>query len=161
MMDTEQQPAQDSPGVTFIPPIPYLLCLITGGAVEYFIPSDFPLPRSARLALGLTLGAAGFWFMAWGRGMFHKQRTSEKTFKPATALVVVGAYQYSRNPMYVGMTGLLLGIGLAAGSLWLLLAGLPFCVFIMRYVVPREEAYMHRRWGEAYLDYCRRVRRWL
>ena len=161
MENTEKQPAQDSPGVKFIPPIPYLLCLITGGAIEYFMPSDFTLPRSARLALGLTLGAAAFWFMAWGRGMFHKQGTSEKTFEPATALVVEGAYRYSRNPMYVGMTGFLLGIGLAAGSFWLLLACLPFCLYILLYVVPCEEEYMHRRWGEAYLDYCRQVRRWL
>ncbi|OGR37632.1 MAG: hypothetical protein A2051_03095 [Desulfovibrionales bacterium GWA2_65_9] len=93
--------------------------------------------------------------------MFHKQGTSEKTFEPATALVVEGAYRYSRNPMYVGMTGLFLGIGLAVGSSWLLLACLPFCLYILLYVVPREEAYMHRRWGEAYLDYCCQVRRWL
>lgn len=63
--------------------------------------------------------------------------------------------------MYVGGSVFFLGIGLAVGSLWLLAAYLPLGLYLSFYVIPREEAYMERIFGDEYRDYRRRIRRWL
>ncbi|MFI5210728.1 MAG: methyltransferase family protein, partial [Gemmatimonadales bacterium] len=69
--------------------------------------------------------------------------------------------RFSRNPMYVGMTLLYLGIALWANSLWPLLL-LPAVLVVMRRgVIAREEAYLERRFGDEYRSYRARVRRWL
>ena len=78
---------------------------------------------------------------------------------PPTGLST-GIHGWSRNPTYVGMFLLYAGIGLAAQPVGLILA-LPL-VIVLRYgVVAREEAYLERRFGDAYRDYKARVRRWL
>ena len=81
--------------------------------------------------------------------------------QPVRALVTTGIHAWSRNPIYVGMFLLYAGIGIAVRSPWVLILALPL-VIILRYgVVAREEAYLERRFGDAYRDYKARVRRWL
>jgi protein-S-isoprenylcysteine O-methyltransferase Ste14 len=63
--------------------------------------------------------------------------------------------------MYVGGSAFFLGIGLLVGSLWMLAAYLPLGLYLWLYLIPREEAYMERVFGDEYRTYCRRVRRWL
>jgi len=63
--------------------------------------------------------------------------------------------------MYLGGSLFFLGIALVAGSYWLVVAYIPLFVYFKTYVIPREEAYMSRTYGEAYRTYCRLVGRWL
>jgi protein-S-isoprenylcysteine O-methyltransferase Ste14 len=63
--------------------------------------------------------------------------------------------------MYVGFVAILLGLGWACGSLAMLLSAVPMFLYLDWYVIPREEKYLLRRFGEDYQTYCRRVRRWL
>lgn len=160
-MKQQQTNETDSPGVWFIPPIVFYGCLILGGVAELALGSDFQVHWAVHLSAGLIVGCTGFWFMMWGHGLFRKLGTSEKTIRPSSVLVMEGAYRHSRNPMYVGMTGFLLGLGLAVGSVWMVAVGLALPLYLAVYVVPREEAYMARRWGNEYLAYRARVRRWL
>jgi protein-S-isoprenylcysteine O-methyltransferase Ste14 len=78
-----------------------------------------------------------------------------------TNLVTSGAHGLSRNPMYVGGSLFYLGIGLAVGSVWMLVSYAPLGLYLALYVVPREEAYMERKFGREYLAYRAAVRRWL
>ncbi len=152
----------DSPQVKLMPPTVFYVCLALGGFLEWLFPSTLPwLSMPVGLALGIGLGAAGFGFMMLAHEKFKKVGTHVPTNLPATELVVRGAYQVSRNPMYVGGSAFFLGLGLTAGSLWMLAAYIPMAVYLVLYVVPREEAYMERTYGEAYTTYCRNVRRWL
>jgi protein-S-isoprenylcysteine O-methyltransferase Ste14 len=152
----------DSPGVNIMPPTVFYACLILGGLLEFLFPSDIPmLARSAWIALGLGLGGAGFAFMVIAHEKFKKTGTNIPTNLPATTFVVQGAYRFSRNPMYVGGSAFFLGIGLIVGSLWMLVAYLPLGLYLWLYVIPREEAYMKRVYGDEYRAYCRNVRRWL
>lgn len=68
---------------------------------------------------------------------------------------------WTRNPIYLGMFLVFIGIGVAAQSLWILTLTLPLAIIIRYGVVAREEAYLERRFGGAYRDYKTRVRRWL
>ena len=152
----------DSPGVNIMPPIVFYGCLILGGVAEYFIPSHIPLlPKVARIILGIALGAVGFTFMMIAHETFKHRGTNVPTNLPATAFVIQGAYGKSRNPMYVGGSAFFLGIGLTIGSLWMLTAYIPLGLYLALFVIPREEAYMQRTFGDEYRKYCLKVRRWL
>ncbi len=152
---------EDSPKVVVMPPLIYFLCLLAALGLELFASVRVPLPSALRLFLGLLLAGGGFWFMMQGHYRFKAQGVSKRTDKPAALLVSGGAFRLSRNPMYVGMVTFLFGVGLATGSLWIMLAALVFFVYLVVYVVPREERYLIRAFGEEYASYCRSVRRWL
>jgi protein-S-isoprenylcysteine O-methyltransferase Ste14 len=76
-------------------------------------------------------------------------------------LVTTGIHSWSRNPIYLGLFLVYGGIGVAAGSLWALIVAVPLAITIRYGVVAREEAYLERRFGDAYRDYKAHVRRWL
>ncbi len=144
-----------------MPPLFFNFCLGIGIVLELTVSWQLPLPFLPFLLGGLTLALIGFWFMMWGHTRFQKLGVNVKTNMPAQSLVLQGAYQHSRNPMYVGFLAILTGIGLAARSGWLLLAVLPLAAYLRFYVISREEAYLRRRFGEEYTRYCKKVRRWL
>lgn len=90
-----------------------------------------------------------------------RAKTTFDTRKPTTAVVTDGAFRYSRNPMYLSMTLLYVGIAFLVNSLWILLVVLPLIVVIQSGVVEREERYLERKFGEEYLRYKANVRRWI
>ena len=99
--------------------------------------------------------------MMWGHGQFKALGVNVKTVLPASHLVADGAYRFSRNPMYVGFIAMLAGLGIAVASVWLCAMCLPFFAYFSLYVIPREEAYLARRFGAEYAAYRAKVRRWL
>jgi protein-S-isoprenylcysteine O-methyltransferase Ste14 len=106
------------------------------------------------ILIGVAIAAAGV-------RNFTGAATPVPSNQPVRALVTTGIHGRSRNPIYVGMFLLYAGIGIAARSPWVVILAVPL-VAILRYgVVAREEAYLERRFGAAYLDYKARVRRWL
>ena len=99
--------------------------------------------------------------MAAGARSFSRAGTPVPSNQPVRALVTTGVHGWSRNPIYVGMLLLYAGIGIAARSPWVLILALPL-ILILRYgVIAREEAYLERRFGDAYRAYKAHVRRWL
>jgi protein-S-isoprenylcysteine O-methyltransferase Ste14 len=153
---------QDSPSVNLMPPAVFSACLILGGILEFLFPTKLPLLSSyMRVTVGLAVAGAGFAFMMAAHELFKRIGTHVPTNLPASTLVVRGAYRFSRNPMYVGGSAFFLGIGLMVGSWWMLAAYLPLGLYLALYVIPREEAYMTRVFGDQYRAYCRNVRRWI
>ena len=104
--------------------------------------------------IGLALAASGI-------RNFARSATPVPTNEPTRALVTTGIHGWSRNPIYLGLFLLYAGIGIAAQSPWALMLTLPLAITIRYGVVAREEAYLERRFGDAYRDYKARVRRWL
>jgi len=155
-------PFPDSPGVRIMPPLVFLLNLLAGVILHWAAPWPVPgLSLTLGLAAGLLLAGAGIAFMMWGHTLFTRLGVNVKTIRPASMLVATGAYAWSRNPMYVGFLAILAGLGLAAGSVWMVLTVLPMAFYLGLYVIPREEAYLARRFGVEYETYRRAVRRWL
>lgn len=148
-----------------MPPRVFLVCLLGGAVVEWFFPTGPAIASSAPWwvppAVGIVIAGAGFAFMGWGHGRFVSVGTAVKTCRPASELVTGGAYRFSRNPMYVGFIAVLLGFGVAVGSLAMTLSAAAMFFYLDRYMVPREERYLRSRFGEAYDAYRRDVRRWL
>ena len=114
------------------------------------------------LSLATLLIAAGIFLAAWGRSTFAAAGTE---IIPASAtnkkLVTSGPFRFTRNPMYLGVSTLTLGIAFYAGTLPFF--AVPILLFLLCNVVfiPFEEAKMRRQFNDQYTEYRRRVRRWI
>lgn len=154
----------DIAGVVAKPPYIYGGVLLAGGIVSRFVPvlawpTDWPTD-AARIA-GFLLLVVGVLLMAAGVLTFKRHGTPVPTDQPTTTLVTTGVYGVSRNPLYLALTAIYLGIGLLLPSLLVLALVVPVLVLMHYGVVLREEAYLDRRFGDAYRAYKARVRRWL
>jgi protein-S-isoprenylcysteine O-methyltransferase Ste14 len=92
---------------------------------------------------------------------FKRSDTSPKPHKPTTAIVASGPYAVTRNPIYLAFTMIQVGIALWAGSGWMLAFLVPVLVLTHYGVIVREERYLERKFGDEYLNYRGRVRRWM
>ncbi len=108
---------------------------------------------------GGEASAAGIVLM--GTRRFQAAGTNIPPSLPTTALVIDGIYRRTRNPLYLGMTLVYLGLGVAAGSIWAIVLVVPLLWVINTGVVAREERYLERKFGDAYRAYKARVRRWV
>ena len=121
------------------------------------------VPDAARLSLSALILAAGFLIGAAGLKAFRQART---TIDPvhldaASTLVTTGIFRHSRNPMYVGFALLLSAWAIYLAAPWTLIGTVMFVVFTWRFQILPEERVMQTKFGEAYADYRRQVRRWL
>jgi len=149
----------DHPGVDLPPPIYSLVAVGLGYQLDKLHPWPLTVPHSEQIA-GL-LFAAGLSLMSWAALGFYHNQTTILPHKANSALIEDGAFRYSRNPVYLSFLVLLTAVAFAAANGWLL-ALVPANWLCLRWrVIKREEAYLLRRHGEVYSDYCRRVRRWL
>jgi protein-S-isoprenylcysteine O-methyltransferase Ste14 len=164
MDQTREQPNDTrTAGVVARPPVVYLAALLLGLAADRLLPWPFAIPGTDMIhrttAGGLIL--VGLGVAAAGIRNFLRAATPVPTYKPTRALVTTGIHDWTRNPIYLGMFLVYAGIGIAARSPWALILVLPLAITIRYGVVAREEAYLERRFGDAYRDYKTRVRRWL
>ena len=150
-------------GVIARPPLLYVGALLLGLAADHLLPLPFDVPKAGLVhstIAGLVV-VVGLALMAAGIRDFSRGGTPVPTNQPTRTLVTTGTLRWSRNPIYVGMFFIYLGIGLAARSPWIVILTLPLAITVRYGVVAREEAYLERRFGNAYRDYKSRVRRWL
>lgn len=151
---------RDNPGVIAPPPLIYAGALAAGLLVNRLYPIRF-LPHGLRQAVGIPLIAGSLLVGISGLREMRRAETNVDPYKPTTAIVTEGPYQYTRNPLYVGMTLIYSGVSALANALWPMLL-LPGILAIMRKgVIEREEAYLERKFGEEYRQYKARVRRWI
>ena len=91
----------------------------------------------------------------------RRARTSLDFRRPTIALVTTGPFRFSRNPSYLSLSLLYIGIGIAMDSIWVLAMIIPVVVVTHVTVIVREERYLERVFGEDYRRYKASVRRWL
>jgi protein-S-isoprenylcysteine O-methyltransferase Ste14 len=164
-MDSAGQQVTDTgtAGVIARPPLLFLAALLVGFVLDSLLPLPFPL-ASIELVHWIIAGSlilAGLALFAAGVRNFLRAGTPLPTNKPTRALVTSGIHRWTRNPIYLGIFLVYGGIGIAAPSPWILILTLPLAITIRHGVVAREEAYLERRFGDAYRAYKARVRRWL
>lgn len=143
------------------PPLAWALAVIAGLVLDWlaplpFLPEDWPAGLLGAVVFALALALA-----IWAIDTMTRAGTNVPTNRPTTAIVESGPYRFTRNPIYLGMFGGLIGLGIAFDNPWLLLLMALFALVIRYGVVAREEAYLERMFGDAYRGYRRRVRRWL
>jgi protein-S-isoprenylcysteine O-methyltransferase Ste14 len=150
-------------GVIARPPLLFLLALLLGFVSDRLLPLPFAVPSlgMARWILAGSLIVAGLALAAAGIRNFFGAATPVPTNKPTRALVTTGIHRWTRNPIYLGMFLMYVGIGIAARSPSILILTVPLAITIRYGVVAREEAYLERRFGDSYRAYKASVRRWL
>ena len=146
---------QDRPGVIARPPLIYLAFLAAGLGLGYGWPAPF-MAEAARYPLGGMLGLLGVVVAGLAFQRFRGAGTNVQTWQPSTALVTGGPFRFSRNPIYVALTLIYCGIGVAADSGWVLGLVVPLLA-----VIAAEERYLESKFGDSDRDYMGRVRRWL
>ncbi len=151
----------EGPGVRFPPPRLYIVFLVLGIALSAVYPAHL-LPWTIASVLGAVILAAGMVLgPLWGIRTMRAADTTVRPDRAASHLVTGGPFSYSRNPLYVALTLMYVGIAIIANSIWALLLVIPPVLVIALLVIPREEAHLKRVFGEEYERYQARVRRWL
>ncbi len=153
-------PTSDNAGVIMIPPIIYLVGLLLGLLLHYLYPVKV-LPAAISVWSGVLLILISVLMVLSAMLAFRRVGTSPDVRKPTTAISTDGVYRWSRNPMYVSLALLYLGIAAWVNSLWILLLLVPVFVVVDQGVIKREERYLEKKFGDEYLRYKSQVRRWV
>jgi protein-S-isoprenylcysteine O-methyltransferase Ste14 len=120
------------------------------------LPDDWP---ATTIGIGIIsiAGALALWSFV----QFQRTDTGMRPDEPATELITGGPYRFSRNPQYIVLALVQVTVSCWLDNLWILILT-PVTMFVItRYAIVREERYLAQRFGQAYLDYRRRVRRWI
>ena len=112
---TVQTEVPDTAGVAFHPPVLLLLALLLGFAARWLTPLRF-LPDVAEVPLGPVVVAASLGLFSWAVVTMRRAGVSIPTNYPTEAIVVRGPYAWSRNPIYLSMVALQVGVGIWANS---------------------------------------------
>jgi protein-S-isoprenylcysteine O-methyltransferase Ste14 len=143
-----------------LPPVYFLFALILMVVLHFFLPFvhwfwwPWNLVGIAPILLGIALNMVA-------DTQFKRHKTTVKPFQPSSVLITDGVFRVSRNPMYLGMVCILIGIGICLASLTPLVV-IPLFVWWItaRFIVPEEQA-LAEQFGHAYAAFKTEVRRWV
>ena len=146
-------------------PVPwvYVLVYLAGVPLEWKWPVRLPFQVSPAVTLpaGMATFAIGAAIAGWGWITFRRAGTTRVPGEMSTEFVTWGPYRFTRNPMYLGMAIAYVGEALIQRHVWPLLLLPLVLAFVNWAVIPVEQANLTRAFGDRYLEYCRRVRRWI
>jgi protein-S-isoprenylcysteine O-methyltransferase Ste14 len=154
---TERSNAQQK---KVLPPVYFLAAIGVMVALHFFF-SDFRwLPAPARL-IGFVPIGVGLAFGVIADAQFKRHGTTVKPFQPSSALMTGGMFAVSRNPMYFGMVMILSGLGICLGTVAPLVIIPLFVWIISTRFIRVEEKMLEEQFGDTFVDYRSRVRRWI
>jgi protein-S-isoprenylcysteine O-methyltransferase Ste14 len=153
---------KDHPGIYVPPPIIYALTFLAAVFIQKKVPiNDSLFHRQVTKIVGVGLLIIALFFLLRSLRQFVLSKNTLVTIMPTHSLQTNGIYNISRNPMYLGLAIAYLGISCLIGNWWNIIL-FPFLLLIIQqYMINREEKYLERRFGQVYLDYKSKVRRWL
>ncbi len=152
--------AQTPPSPRFYPPVLLLMAVVLMVVLHYVLPVARWLAWPWR-ALGALPIAVAVLVGFWGAVQFRRHDTTIIPFEQSTALIAEGPYRYSRNPLYISMTLILVGLWILLGSLSPAVVVPLFVWWISSRFIANEERQLEAQFGRTYLEYKTKVRRWL
>jgi protein-S-isoprenylcysteine O-methyltransferase Ste14 len=150
----------DSPHVVAPPPLIFLAGFLIGLLLEWLMPLHFAL-GSALKWIGWLLAVASGILAFWAFRAMRRAGTNIDPRAPALAVVSDGPFQFTRNPLYLSLVLLTLGAALFFNVIWAVATLIPVVLIVHFGVILREERYLASKFGQTYLDYKQKVRRWL
>ena len=144
------------------PPVQALICGILMWVVDEQL-SDGQLESAIQLPMAILFAISGIVLLVFSMLAFRRAGTTVDPFHPeeASQLVVDGVFGYSRNPMYVSLLLVLIGWAICLGGVYNIAVLALFVSYITFFQIKAEEAAMRSLFGETYVNYCSRVRRWI
>ncbi|MGH2509637.1 MAG: methyltransferase family protein [Ktedonobacteraceae bacterium] len=153
----------DISGIRFPPPLYYLIGLAVGFGIYWLYPIRLSKPEHHLIiyTLGISWLLLGGLLAGWAFLTFRQAGTSPNPTRATTTLALQGPYTLTRNPMYLAMGMVCIGISLLVNMLWPLLSVPAVLVIVDRVVIRKEERYLEAKFGDGYRQYKSRVRRWV
>ena len=145
--------------VIALPPFFLAGALVLGFVLDLAWPAKF-MPRTVALVIGILVILSGIALAILAVRQMVRAKTAVDVRKPTTEIVTSGVFQFSRNPIYLGMVLFCIGAAFLLDSLWFLALCVPLVIVLQRGVIEPEEAYLEQKFGDKYLRYKARVRRW-
>ena len=155
----DSDPKDTGPNVITHPPFLYAGGLFVASLLERLYPL-LKLNTNLHYYIGGAMIAVAVVLAFSCFSRFVKAGTHAPTSKPSTAIVTTGLYRFSRNPIYLALTLLYLGIIVMDSNIWGVLALVPVLYLMTTGVIQREETYLEEKFGQDYLEYKASVRRW-
>ena len=148
--------------VWFFPPYLVFLGLIISFLLEFLVFRNQIFDNSIIFRfLGIILTIAAILLFVKSVRIFNLRKEKIHPRSISTQIFKDGPFQFSRNPIYLAMFVLLIGVGLTLNSFWFLYSGLVVAIMIHYGVIIPEENYLEKEFGKDYLEYKKTVRRWL
>jgi protein-S-isoprenylcysteine O-methyltransferase Ste14 len=143
-----------------LPPQLAFIALVIGSLLHALLPPNWRI-IPAIPTIGIVLLSIGAVLAVWALAVFRNQRTPIYPTTTPTILVTSGPFKFTRNPMYLGISLILIALVFLLGSLPMLVAPILFLLVMNLYYLTFEETKMEKLFGEAYTTYRQHVRRWL
>jgi protein-S-isoprenylcysteine O-methyltransferase Ste14 len=151
---------KDSAHILAPPPFFFIIPLLVGAIVEYFIPTSL-LPTVPSIIVGLLFSWASLPFIILSLRSFYKAKTTFDARRTTTTLITTSIYKISRNPAYLSLVLFYIGLSFLINSIWILILVIPAIYSVQKFCIEREEKYLEAKFGSQYLAYKKQVRRWL
>lgn len=159
-MNKKKEMQNDSPKVKIPPPIIFHGFGLFGVTINFLNPLTITGP-SWFIYLGvfiLILSFLGFGHMV---NFYKKNETEIEPHKTTSKIITSGLYKYSRNPIYLISCAGPISLGFIFLTYWAMFAFIPALIVVYFTAVKKEEQYLEKKFGQEYLDYKKKVRRWL
>ena len=131
-----------------------------GAGFQYLRPVGLDIPESIEI-FGYLLVLFGITIAILVATSFRRAGTAIEPWKPTTSIVTTGFYAWSRNSIYAGFCLINIVIGIASNSIWIFVSFIPAAFLLYHVAIAKEEAYLAEKFGEEYLTYKNKVRRWV
>ena len=143
-----------------LPPTHFYIYLVISILLHYAIPiiQVFNYPY---YLIGFLFFIIGTGLNIWADILLKKHKTTVKPNEKPTALIEIGAFKISRNPMYLGLAVILFGAGFILGSIISFVGVILFIAAMEMAFIPQEEKMLLEQFGEKYQVYKKKVRRWI
>ncbi|MFC3725487.1 methyltransferase family protein [Neoaquamicrobium sediminum] len=145
------------------PPIVYVAAVAAAIVLNWLVPLPWiPGPLGELLfAVGWLVVGGALAIDTTAMRTMARAKTTIMPHRGSDHLVTSGPFSFTRNPIYLGNTMLMIGIGLIAGIVWFILLA-PVAAFVtQKLAIEREERHLEMRFGKKYRDYAKKVRRWI
>ena len=154
----------DAAKVRFFPPGIPLLAIVVGSIFHWLwpLPGYWELSAPARYYIGGGIAIGSILVLGlWSVALFRKGGQSENPWKPTPNIEVRGPFRFTRNPMYLQMVLVCVGVSIAFWNMWILVLT-PLVVWALTYcAIEPEETYLEEKFGQTYTAYKESVRRWI
>ena len=156
----EKELNHDNPGVKTPPPLTFLGFGLFGIVLHYLNPLTITGP-SWLVYLGMLILISSFLGFGYMVNFYKKNETEIEPTKTTSKIITSGLYRYSRNPVYLISCAGPIGLGFLFLTYWAMFAFIPALIVVYFTAVKKEEQYLEKKFGQEYLDYKKKVKRWL
>ncbi len=142
------------------PPTIFGFAFLAGLGIDFIYPSP-TMVLWFQLVSGVAVIAVGIMLIRSSMQSIDRAGTTYDPYAASTALATSGIYGYTRNPGYLGLAVIQLGLALMIDSPWIVITTMVAVIVTSQFVIKLEEEKLSRTFGQEYQDYLRKVRRWI